>query len=265
MRRWMIVVLLLCGCGLLVGCGGSNTTGAIPPATAPAESSPDAAASTQPEPDDPEPTALPAEPVVRAAECAFPERMRVGQAAIVRFSIFSADNQPNALPSATTAVEPLVVPSRPELTTWVAVSLNANGAPVAQDVSRQFQQLSQRSNIWIWQVTPSDTQPIVLQPIVDVEFRDASGRVMERQPNIWTQTYTVPQVVGSGYLSVAGAWLGDSVQELIVGFIGAALLRVGSGGRQLIAQRLCKKGEPLDSSASPEPPLSPARPDDDRD
>lgn len=263
MRRWMIVVLL-CSCWLLIGCGGSNTTGAIPSEGA-ASAAASVAASAQPEPDDPQPTAVPVEPVVRAAECAFPERMRVGQPAMVRFSIFSADNQPNALPSVTTAVEPLVVPSRPELTTWVAVSLNANGAPVAQDVSRQFQQLSQRSNIWIWQVTPSDTQPIVLQPIVDVEFRDASGQVIERQANIWTQTYTVPQVVGSGYLSVAGAWLGDSVQELIVGFIGAALLRVGSGGRQLIAQRFGKKDEPLDGSASPESPLSPARPDDQRD
>lgn len=264
MRRWMIVVLLLGCCWLLVSCGGGGTpTGSIPDgvaASAPAGMA-SAAASAQPVPDDPEPT----EPVVRAAECAFPERMRVGQPATVRFSIFSADNQPNALPSATTAIEPLTLPNRPDLTTWVAVSLNANGAPVAQDISRQFQQLSQRSNIWIWQVTPSDTQPIVLQPIVDVEFRDASGRVIERQANIWTQTYTVPQVVSSSYLGVAGAWLGDSVQELIVGFIGAALLRVGSGGKQILAQRLSKKSVAVDSSASQEPPLGPASHDDQRD
>lgn len=266
MRRWMIVVLLCCS-WLLVSCGGA-TSGAVPgdmasaPAASSAASAPAASDAAGEEPDDPEP----AEPIVRAAECAFPERMRVGQAATVRFSIFSGGNQPNALPSTAAAVEPLTLPSRPELTTWVAVSLNANGAPVAQDLSRQFQQLSDRSNIWIWQVTPSNTQPIVLQPIVDVEFRDASGRVIERQANIWTQTYTVPQVVESSYLAVAGAWLGDSVQELIVGFIGAALLRVGTGGREIVSRRLGKKSQASDSSGKQQsPPLSPARDDDDRD
>lgn len=271
MRRWMIVVLL-CGCWLLASCGGA-TTGATPPGSA--ASTPAASASSVGElqgdgAPDPEASSAPTEtaatPVRREAECAFPERMRVGQTATVRFSIFSDGNQPNALPSTSAATESLALPSRAGLTTWVAVSLNANGQPVAQDMSRQLQQLSERSNIWVWQVTPSDTQPIVLQPIVDVEFRDADGRVVERQANIWTQTYTVPQVVGSGYLSVAGAWLGDSVQELIVGFIGAALLRVGSGGRQILAQRLTRKSAPLGSFDRDEAAaLSPAGGDDDRD
>lgn len=238
MRRLIVFVLLWSG-WLLVACGGSDTSSAPPPSVG---AIPNASASAgDPAPGD-EPDDTPAaDPVVRSAECAFPERMRVGQPATVRFSIFSAGNQPNALPSASAAIEALTLPSRPDLTAWVAVSLNANGAPVAQDPNRQFQQLSERSNIWVWQVTPSDTQPILLQPIVDIEFRDASGAVVERQTNVWTQTYTVPQVVGSSYFSVAGAWLGDSVQELIVGFIGASLLKVGSSGKQLVAQRLGKK------------------------
>jgi hypothetical protein len=282
----MIVALLACACWLLASCGGASSgETSAPPAASSAASAPAASEASDDEPPDvgagpgePAPTQPPVETsAVRAAECAFPERMRVGQPATVRFSIFSAGNQPNDLPDASAALESLELPGRSGLTTWVAVALNANGQPVAQDMSRQLQQLSDRSNIWVWQVTPADSQPIVLQPIVDVEFRDAEGRVVERRTNIWTQTYTVPQVVGSSYLGVAGAWLGDSVQELLVGFIGAALLRVGSGGRQLLAQRLTRKSAPLSSPDHDETAalhtgdrdetaaLSPARPDDDRD
>lgn len=237
MRRSIIAVLLV-SCWLLAACGGSGgaTSGQPAPITAAASAPASSAASAAPQP-----TTAP--PIQRAAECAFPAQMRVGRAATVRFSIFSAGNQPNALPSASAAIEALTLPQQAGLSTWVAVTLNANGAPVAQDVSRQFQQLSDRSNIWVWQITPADTQPILLQPIVDVEFRDAAGQVVARQTNVWTQTYTVQQVVGSSYFSVAGAWLGDSVQELIVGFIGAALLRVGSSGKQLVTRRLANKSE----------------------
>ena len=126
--------------------------------------------------------------------------------------------------------------------TWVAVSLDVNGQLANQDADPQFQRLSERSNIWIWQITPTTAAPLVLQPIVDVEYRDAEGQVVERQTNVWTQTYTVDEVVGPGYVSMAASWLGDSVSEVISGMIGSLLMAgVVNPARNFFTRRFGKQ------------------------
>lgn len=212
MRRWcwiagFVALLMLSGCGA----GGS---GATPPGDG----------------------AIQEEPIDLQAECAFPDQMQVGRPATVRFSIFTPGNQPNTLPSAQTEVAPLELPERPGLETWVAVSLHVGGAEITQQPARLEQRLSDTSNIWLWQITPQTDEIVTIQPVVDVEFRDAAGNVIERQPDVWTETYTVDRVIDRGYLSIAGAWLGDSVQEIITGFIGALLLRAGTGARQVVGR-----------------------------
>jgi hypothetical protein len=220
MRRSIIGLLLMCGLWLLSACGEGGA-GALP--------------------DPGDGGEAPAE-IERQAECAFPAQMQVGRPATVRFSVFSAGNQPNPLPSATATTEPFVIPERPDLQTWVSVSLSVDGQLVSQDAQRQVQQLNQRSNIWVWQVTPTSTGPLVLQPIVDVEYRDAQGQVVERQNNVWTQTYTVAEVVGPSYLSVVSAWVGDSIGELISGMIGSLLMAgVVNPTRNFFTQRFGKK------------------------
>lgn len=202
---------MLTGLWLLTACGGDSSGSAPPGSVDPGDGAPGDSPDT-------------AEPIRREAECAFPAQMQVGRPATVRFSVFTAGNQPNPLPSAVTDTEPFEIPERPDLQTWVAVSLDVNGQLVSQDADRQFQRLSERSNIWVWQITPATAEPLVLQPIVDVEYRDAEGQVVERQTNVWTQTYTVDEVVGPGYTSMAASWLGDSVSELITGMIGSLLM-----------------------------------------
>ncbi len=206
---------------LLSGCGGSGSSGVLPGGT-------------------PQQDNL----IDLQAECAFPGQMQVGRPATVRFSIFTPGNQPNALPSAQTEGAPFTLPERPGLETWVAVSLDVGGAEVMRQPARLEQRLSNTSNIWIWQITPQTDQTVTLQPVVDVEFRDAAGNVIERRPDVWTETYTVDRVVARGYLSMAGAWLGASVQEIITGFIGALLLRLGTGARQAVSRRLGKGNAP---------------------
>jgi hypothetical protein len=203
MRRSIILLLLLLSLWLLTACGESASA-----------------------PDNAAPGDSPDNPVLvrREGECAFPAQMQVGRPATVRFSIFTAGNRPNALPSAVANAEPFEIPDRPDLQAWVAVSLSVDGQMASQDAERQFQRLSERSNIWLWQITPTTAQPLVLQPIVDVEYRDVAGQVVERQTNVWTQTYTVEEVVGPSYTSVAMSWLGDSVSEVISGMIGSLLM-----------------------------------------
>lgn len=228
MRRSILLLLMLTGLWLLVACGGEQT-GAAPGPADPGEDAPG---------DSPDV----AQPIRREAECAFPAQMQVGRPATVRFSVFTAGNQPNPLPSAVTDTEPFEIPERPDLQTWVAVSLDVNGQLVSQSAERQFQRLSERSNIWVWQITPTNAEPIVLQPIVDVEYRDAEGQVVERQNNVWTQTYTVDKVVGPGYISMAGSWLGDSVSELITGMIGSLLMAgVVNPARSFFTKRFGKQ------------------------
>jgi hypothetical protein len=209
---WLIALVMLTGCGGS-GEGASPPTGAAPPQD---------------------------EPIDREAECAFPDQMQVGRPATVRFSIFTPGNQPNALPSAQTEVDPLTLPERPGLETWVSVALNVGGAAITQQPARELQRLSETSNIWIWQITPQSAETVTIQPVVDVEFRDAAGNVIERESDVWTETYTVANVIDRGYLNLAGAWIGDSVQEIITGFIGALLLKLGTGTRQLVGRRLGK-------------------------
>jgi hypothetical protein len=206
---------------LLVGCGGALSNAAPPPSS--------------------DGAAQPGLQIARQAECAFPATMRVGQPATIRFSIFAPGSRPAPLPGATTALDPFQIEARPDLETWVGVSLTANGVPVVQDPGRQLQRLSEGSNSWVWQITPADTQQLVLQPLVDVEFRDAAGNVIERRQSAWTQTYVVGDVVGAGPIQLAATWLGNSVQELITGMIGAALLRLGTGARSVIGERLRKQ------------------------
>lgn len=228
MRRSIILLLMLTGLWLLTACGGEST-GAAPGAVAPGDDAPGDSPDT-------------AEPIRREAECAFPAQMQVGRTASVRFSVFTAGNRPNPLPSATADTEPFEVPERSDLQTWVAVSLDVNGQPVSQDAERQFQRLSERSNIWVWQITPTTAEPLVLQPIVDVEYRDAQGQVVERQTNVWTQTYTVNEVVGASYASVAASWLGDSVSEVISGMIGSLLMAgVVNPARNFFTRRFGKQ------------------------
>jgi hypothetical protein len=221
MRRFLIALLLLCGSWLLAGCGGSDG-GAASPASGNSPSD--------------------SEPIRRQAECAFPEQMQVGRPATVRFSVFSPGNRPNEIPSGMAATEPFEIPSRPDLQVWVAVTLDVNGQPVSHNAERQFQRLSERNNIWIWQITPTDTQPLTLQPIVDVEYRDASGRVVEQQHNVWTQTYAVSEVVGPSYSSLILSWLGDSLAEVVSGMIGSLLMAgVVNPTRNFVAERFGKK------------------------
>ncbi|HEY0738793.1 MAG TPA: hypothetical protein VGD69_27990 [Herpetosiphonaceae bacterium] len=228
MRRSIIVLLMLTGLWLLTACGGESTGSAPPDSGSPGDEPGDSPAT--------------AEPIRREAECAFPAQMQVGRPATVRFSVFTAGNQPNPLPSAVTDTEPFEIPERPDLQTWVAVSLDVNGQLVSQDADRQFQRLSERSNIWVWQITPSSAEPLVLQPIVDVEYRDAEGQVVERQTSVWTQTYTVDEVVGPGYTSMAASWLGDSVSELITGMIGSLLMAgVINPARNMFTRRFGKQ------------------------
>jgi|GEM_PF-6020891 len=219
-RLSLLVVFV--GLLMLTSCGGSSgeMTSGVPPAS---NNTPQLS------------------PIERQAECAFPQTMQVGRPATVRFSVFTPGNRPNALPDANVAVEPLQLQARPDLQVWVAVTLAANGTSVDEDAERQFQQLSERSNIWIWQVTPTTPGSLVLQPTVDVEYRDASGNVIDRQSNVWTQTYVVEDVVGSSYLNVATSWIGDSISELITGAIGALLVRVGATTRERIGQRFGQK------------------------
>lgn len=227
MRRSMILLLMLTGLWLLTACGGESS-GNTPPGPGPGDNagdSPDTAA-----------------PIVREAECAFPAQMQVGRPATVRFSVFTAGNQPNPLPSAVAETEAFQIPERPDLQTWVAVSLDVNGQLASQNTDRQFQRLSERSNVWVWQITPSTAEPLVLQPIVDVEYRDAEGQVVERQANVWTQTYTVNEVVGPGYISMAASWLGDSVSELISGMIGSLIMAgVVNPARSFFTKRFGKQ------------------------
>ena len=221
MRRFMFAFLMLLGLWLLTACGGSNGPAA------------DINSGDSPNPPD---------SIRRQAECAFPEQMQVGRPATVRFSVFSSGNRPNELPSATAVTEPFDLPSRPDLQVWVAVRLDVNGQPVSHNAEQQFQQLSERNNIWIWQIMPTDAQPLTLQPIVDVEYRDAAGRVVEQQHNVWTQTYTVAKVVGPSYGSLMLSWLGDSVSEVISGMIGSLLMAgVVNPTRSFFAQRFGKK------------------------
>lgn len=205
-RRGLAALLLLLA-ALLAGCGmGDAASGPL--------------AGEPPPPSD----SGEVEPIVRSAECAFPQRMRVGKPATVRFSIFTAGNRPNELPGADAQIEPLELPQRPDLEVWVAVSLDVNGRLVEQDRERRMQRLSERSNIWVWQVTPDEATALTLQPIVDVEFRDANGEVVASESNVWTQTYTVEDVVGRGPVDLAGAWLGDSVSQLVTGMLGTLLM-----------------------------------------
>jgi hypothetical protein len=222
MRRLIRLLLIALGFWLLIGCGGTAGESTADPS----------GGSTQPG----------SEPIRRQAECAFPEQMQVGRPATVRFSIFTSGNRPRELPAATEITEPLELPNRPDLEIWVAVTLDVNGQPVSQHVEREFQRLSERSNVWIWQITPTDAQPLTLQPIVNVEYRDASGRVIERQQNVWTQTYTVEDVVGSNYGSVVLSWLGSSVSELISGMLGSLLMAmVVNPTRNFFSQRFGRK------------------------
>jgi hypothetical protein len=221
MRRFLIAFLMLLGSWLLTACGGSNDTAAGPD-SGDSPNRPDS--------------------IRRQAECAFPQQMQVGRPATVRFSVFSPGNRPNELPSATTVTEPFELPNRPDLQVWVAVTLDVNGQPISHNAERQFQQLSERNNIWIWQITPSAAQPLTLQPIVDVEYRDAGGRVVEQRQNVWTQTYTVSEVVGPSYSSLMLSWLGDSVGEVISGMLGSLLMAgVVNPTRSFFAQRFGKK------------------------
>lgn len=231
MRRSMMLLLMLIGFWLLTACGMGDSAGA--PGSTPPDSAPTGEAGDSPDT---------AEPIVREAECAFPAQMQVGRPATVRFSVFTADNRPNPLPSAVGATEPFQIPERPDLETWVAVSLDVNGQLASQETDRQFQRLSERSNIWIWQITPTTAAPLVLRPIVDVEYRDAAGQVVERQANVWTQTYTVDEVVGPSYASVAASWLGDSISELISGMIGSLLMAgVVNPARNFFTKRFGKQ------------------------
>jgi len=221
MRRCMIAFLMLLGSWLLTACGGSNSP---------------AAGLNNGE------TANAPDSIRRQAECAFPEQIQVGRPATVRFSVFSPGNRPNELPSASVATEPFELPNRPDLQVWVAVRLDVNGQPVSHSAEQQFQLLSERNNIWIWQITPTEAQPLTLQPIVDVEYRDAGGQVVEQQHNVWTQTYTVSEVVGPSYGSVVLSWLGDSVSEVISGMLGSLLMAgVVNPTRSFFAQRFGKK------------------------
>lgn len=277
MRCLLLFLASFLSLSLLVSCGSTSGVSAPVPTSVPAATEPTTASDIQPSPaavgtvpapteltggirptPDPQAGENPPETAPaaaeRQAECAFPVRMQVNQPAVVRFSLFTPGNQPNPLPGTNLGNDSLSLPTQPGLETWVSVTLLVNGKAADQQPNQQQQRLSDRSNIWIWQVTTTAEAPVVLQPMIDLEYRTANGQIVQRFANVWTENYTVTEVVGDGYLKVGLAWLGDSLKELLTGALGTFFVSyVVKPTRKALVDRQKKANHPQADPPAPPP------------
>ncbi len=164
-------------------------------------------------------------PITREAQLSYPKKLEIGQASVVRFTIFAEGNSPIAQVGNETPEVPVTLPSFPDLRPRVTVDLEVVGAKITKENVDKREQDLHTFNMWEWEITAEERQDVVLKPHVYVEYIDVNDRAValtSSVPNdLWTTERRIP--ASNVTNNVIADSMGDWFNSNLLGLVGIVL------------------------------------------
>lgn len=164
--------------------------------------------------------AEPPEPVMRTGRIDYPKSIQTHKPANVRFALFVSGSEPLKDPDTLESRRPLSVPDRPGLSPFVQVDLDVPGATVVAGPNASLQPLYATENRWEWQIVVQEEKPVVLRPVIHVEYRDPNGQVQDRVDIAWGETYTISEVHGENPVITAWSFMSEGIMPFLSTTVG---------------------------------------------